>query len=58
MMCRGAWVAQMVKPPPRAQVMISGSWDRVPHQIPCSVGSRLLPLPLPVPLLVLYLSLK
>ena len=28
----GAWVAQWVGPLPSAQVMISGSWDRVPHR--------------------------
>ena len=30
-----------------AQVVIPGSWDRVPHRAPCSAGSLLLPLPLP-----------
>jgi len=54
---QGTWVAQSVKHLPSAQVMISGSQDRVPHQAPSSVGSLLLPLPLPLCLLVLSLSL-
>ena len=33
--------AQLVKHLISAQVMISGSWDQVPHQTPCSVGSLL-----------------
>ena len=37
----GAWVAQWVKPLPSAQVMISGSWDRVPHRALCLAGSLL-----------------
>ena len=42
---------QLVKRLPSAQVMISGSWDRVPHWAPCSAGSLLLlPLLLPLPL--------
>ena len=45
---KGAWVAQLVKRLPSAQVMIPGSWDRAPHGVPCSAGSLLLPLPLPV----------
>ena len=28
----GAWLSQSVKHLPWAQVMILGSWDRVPHQ--------------------------
>ena len=44
---RGAWVAQWVKPLPLAQVMISGSWDRVPHRALCSAGSLLPSLSLP-----------
>ena len=43
----------MVKCLPSAQVMIPGSWDRDPHQAPCSAGSLPLPLPLPLPLLML-----
>ena len=31
---RGAWVAQLVKPLPSAQVMIPESWDRAPHRAP------------------------
>ena len=46
MRCRGAWVAQLVKHLPTAQVMISGSWDPVPGQAFCSAGTLLLPLPL------------
>ena len=51
-----AWVAQSVKHLPLAQLMISGSWDRAPHQALCSARSLLLPLPLslPFPLLVLF----
>ena len=33
---------------PSAQVMIRGSWDRVPHGAPSSVGSLVPPLPLPL----------
>ncbi|XP_077934809.1 uncharacterized protein LOC118519865 [Halichoerus grypus] len=56
---RGAWVAQLVKRLPSAQVMIlesldrvpgSSPWieslDRVPHRAPCSAGNLLLPLTL------------
>ena len=53
---QGTWGAQSVKCLPSAQVMIPGSWDRVPHWAPCSVGRLLLLLPLP--LLVLSLSVK
>ena len=55
---RGTCVAQLVKHLPLAQVMIHGSWNRVPHQAPCSVESLLLPfsVPLPLPLLMLVLS--
>nr|XP_054367840.1 uridine diphosphate glucose pyrophosphatase NUDT22 isoform X3 [Mirounga angustirostris] len=35
----GAWVAQMVKRLPSAQVMVPGSWNRVPHRAPCSLGA-------------------
>ena len=52
---RGAWVTQSVKHLPSAQVMIPGSWDRAPHQAPCSAGRLLLPLSLLLPLLVLSL---
>ena len=45
----GAWGAQSVKQLPWAQAMISGSWDRVLHRVPCSGGSQLLPLPLHLP---------
>ena len=44
-LARDAWVAQLVKQLPLAQVMIPASWDRVPHRAPCSAGSLLLPLP-------------
>ena len=55
---RGAWVAQWVKPLPSAQVMVSGSWDRAPHQALCSAGSLLasLSLCLLLCLLVIYPS--
>lgn len=54
----GAWVAQLVKNLPLAQVMIPGvlgSWDQAPHWAPCSAGSLHLPLPQLLPLLVLSL---
>ena len=51
----GAWVAQSVKWLPSAQV--PGSWDQVPQQAPCLVGSLLLPLPLPASLPTCTLSL-
>ncbi|XP_077916718.1 twisted gastrulation protein homolog 1 isoform X2 [Halichoerus grypus] len=44
----------VVKRLPSAQVMIPESWDRAPHQAPCSAGGLLLLLPLP--LLVFPLS--
>ena len=44
----GTWVAQLVKPLPLAQVMISESWDPVPCWAPCSAGGLLLPLPVPL----------
>jgi len=50
----GAWVAQLVKRLPSAQVMVPGSWDGAPHWAPCLAGGLLLPLPLP--LLVFLLS--
>ena len=42
---RGTWVAQSVKHPPSAQVIVPGSWDPALHQAPCSLVSLLLPLP-------------
>ena len=54
----GTWVAQWVKPPPSAQVMISGSWDRAPRWAPCLAGSLLPPLSLPVSLPTCDLSLS
>ena len=45
---RGAWVTQLFKHLPSAQVMIPGSWDQTPHEALCSVGMLLLPLPLPL----------
>lgn len=53
----GAWVAQLVRCLPLAQVMTSGSQDRAPRLAPSSAGSLLLLLPLPLllPLLVLVL---
>ena len=39
-------VAQSVKRLPLAHVMISVSWDWVPHQAPYSARNLLLPLPL------------
>ena len=41
----GAWVAQLVKCLPSAQVMIPGFWDQALHRAPCLAGSLLLPLP-------------
>ena len=49
-----AWVAQWVMPLPSAQVMISGSWDQVPHRALCQAWS-LLP---PLSLYLLSLSVK
>ena len=49
----GPWEAQLVKRLHLAQVMISGSWGRVPHGVRCSAESLLLRLPL----LLLMLSL-
>lgn len=44
-----AWVVQLVKHLPSAQVMIPESWDQVPHRAPYSVaGGLLLLLPLPL----------
>ena len=37
----GTWLAQSVKCLPSAQLMISGSWDRVPHRTPCSMVTLL-----------------
>ena len=51
-----AWVAQMVKRLPWAQLMISGFWDQAPRLASGTVGSLLLSPPLPLPLLVLSLS--
>ena len=53
----GAWVAQLVKRLPSAQVTITGSWDPALGQAPCSVGSLLFPLP-PLLLTPLVLSLS
>ena len=53
---RDAWMAQLVKHLPSAQVTIPGSWVQAPHWTPCS-GGRLL-LRLPLPLLVLSFSLS
>ena len=55
---RDAWVAQLVKPLPLAQVMIPESWDRVSHWAPCSVGILLLSLPLTATLPACALSLS
>ena len=55
---RGAWVAQMVKCLPSAQVVIPGSWDGAPHRAPCSAGRLLLSLPLPLLVFPLLLRLS
>ena len=55
---RGAWVAQLVKGLPLAQVMILGSWDQALNWAPCSVGSLFLPLLLPLLVHMLSLSLS
>ena len=39
----GAWVAQSVKHPPSAQVMIPGPWNGAPSWAPCLARSLLLP---------------
>ena len=49
----GAWVAQLVKRLPWAQVVIPESWDQAPRWAPCSAGNLLLPLCLPLPLFIL-----
>ena len=54
---RGPWVAQLMKHLLSAQVMIRGSWDRVPHRAPCSVGNLPLSLPLALHWLVLSLAI-
>ena len=46
-----AWVAQLVKHLPSAQVMIPRSWNQALGRAPCSVGSLLLPLLFPLPVL-------
>ena len=38
-------MVQSVKLLPLAQVMIPGSWDGVPRQVPCSVGEPASPSP-------------
>jgi len=55
---QGAWVAQLVRQLPSAQVIVLESRDRVPHRAPCSAGSLLLPLPLPPLVLSLSLTLS
>ena len=56
-MLPGCLVAQVVEHLPLAQVVISQSWDRVPHRAPHSAGS--LPLSLPLTLVhALSLSLS
>jgi len=57
MVIRGAWVAQLVKRLPSAQVTIPESWDGFLHWDPCSAGSPLLPLCCS-PQLMLSLSLS
>ncbi|XP_034854411.1 bone marrow stromal antigen 2 isoform X1 [Mirounga angustirostris] len=52
---QGTWVPPWVKRLPSAQVTIPGSWDRAPHQAPCSAGSLLLPLPAIPPICALSL---
>ena len=59
----GAWVTQLVKHLPSAQVMVPGSWDRAPSQAPCLAESLLTPLLWPSPKscsrsLTLFLKLK
>ena len=51
---KGAWMAQLVKCLPLAQVMIPGSWDGVLSHVP---GGNL-PLPLSPLLLMISLSNK
>ena len=55
---RGAWVAQMVKLLPLAQVMIPESRDRVPHRAPSCMESLLLPLTFSSLMLSLTVSLS
>ena len=56
-MC-GAWVVQLAKCLPSAQVVIPGSWDQAPHGAPYSMGNLLLPFPLPVTPPACALSVK
>ena len=42
----GTWMAQLVRCLPSRKVVIPGSWDQVPSQDFCSMGSLFLPLPL------------
>ena len=41
----GAWVAQSVEHLPSAQVVIPGSWDQVPHWVPCGGASAYVSFP-------------
>ena len=52
----GAWVAQLVKHLPLAQVVIPGSSDRVSWWAACSAGSLLLLLPTTPPACAVSLS--
>ena len=53
----GAWVAQLVKPLPLTQVMISGPGIRAPYWAFCSGGKSASPSLSAPPPLVLFLSL-
>lgn len=55
---RGAWVAQLGKRLPLAEVMIWEFWDGAPRQAPSSVESLLLRLPLTCSCFSLSISLS
>jgi len=54
----GSLGGSVVEPLSLAQVMIPGSWDRVPHRAPCLAESLLLPVPLPLLVFPLSVSLS
>ena len=53
---RGAWVAQLVKHLPLAQVMIPGSWNRAPESVSLLSGESASPHSAPPPAPALSVS--
>ena len=51
------WLSQL-KSLPSTDFMVPGSWDWVPHRVPCSAESPFLPVPLLLPLLMHVCSVK